>query len=217
MTPTHAPDTPTTALANETPADSSPAHSTQAHSARANRAMGPAYRRLFDELDRMANPIDIDRGLFRALLSAVPADEPWIHAAAAFSDFGYRRNRVRWSAGYEALLMCWRPGQSSPIHDHAGSLCGVRVLRGIATETRYEPGACGEPTPTRRVQHGPGAVCIAFDDQTHRISNEQEGESDLLTLHLYLPPLRSMRSMSAWDPLVARRRPGPGYAWGEGI
>src|SRR5205807_7632445 len=34
-------------------------------------------------------------------------------------------------------VLCWRNGQRSPIHDHRGSSCGVRVLRGTMTETQF--------------------------------------------------------------------------------
>ena len=38
---------------------------------------------------------------------------------------------------YQAWVMCWRNGQRSPIHDHKGSSCAVRVLRGTLTETLF--------------------------------------------------------------------------------
>src|SRR6186997_3370169 len=46
-----------------------------------------------------------------------------------FSDQQYARNLVCKGAWYHLLVLCWQNGQRSPIHDHAGSTCGVRVLR----------------------------------------------------------------------------------------
>src|SRR5262249_43980337 len=49
----------------------------------------------------------------------------------------YVRNRLHDGPSYQALVLCWRNGQRSPIHNHRGSHCGVKVLRGVATETRF--------------------------------------------------------------------------------
>src|SRR5438874_627902 len=37
-----------------------------------------------------------------------------------FSARGYTRNLVRGGEWYQALILCWKNGQRSPIHDHAG-------------------------------------------------------------------------------------------------
>jgi Cysteine dioxygenase type I len=50
---------------------------------------------------------------------------------------GYVRTLVFERAHVEVLVMAWLPGQRSPIHDHAGSACGVRVVAGAARETIF--------------------------------------------------------------------------------
>src|SRR5262245_6994487 len=50
----------------------------------------------------------------------------------------YQRNLVRAGQWYHLWVMCWKNGQRSPIHDHTGSVCAVRILRGAATVTRFE-------------------------------------------------------------------------------
>src|SRR4051812_27435697 len=55
-----------------------------------------------------------------------------------FSPAAYKRNLVRAGPQYHAWLLCWKNGQRSPIHDHRGSACVVRVLRGTLTETVFE-------------------------------------------------------------------------------
>ena len=54
-----------------------------------------------------------------------------------FSPERYVRNRLHDGPAYQALVLCWRNGQRSPIHNHRGSRCGVKVLRGVATETTF--------------------------------------------------------------------------------
>jgi hypothetical protein len=47
-----------------------------------------------------------------------------------FSNRCYTRNLIRGGPWYNILALCWKNGQRSPIHDHIGSSCAVRVLRG---------------------------------------------------------------------------------------
>ena len=58
-----------------------------------------------------------------------------------FSPDHYVRNLMYAGPGYQALVLCWRSGQRSPIHDHTGSSCGVKVISGVATETTFASGA----------------------------------------------------------------------------
>ncbi len=54
-----------------------------------------------------------------------------------FGDSAYRRNLVTMGPWYEILVICWRSGQRSPIHNHAQSTCGLKVLQGVCSETVF--------------------------------------------------------------------------------
>ena len=41
------------------------------------------------------------------------------------------------------MIMCWNAGQRSSIHDHAGSLGGLKILEGELTESLFERAANG--------------------------------------------------------------------------
>jgi cysteine dioxygenase len=109
--------------------------------------------------------------------------------ACKFSTQHYARNELAKSPWYQLLVICWRGGQSSPIHDHFGSACGVRVVDGIATETLFAETSPGLVRPVRELQHACGEVCVTSDADIHLITNEQ-ADQDLITLHLYSPPLK---------------------------
>ena len=96
-------------------------------------------------------------------------------------------------------MLCWRSGQRSPIHDHAGSSCGVRVLRGTLTETLFEFAPNGHVKATFSRDLPEGAVCGSEDADMHQVSNLQAGDADLVTLHVYTPPLRLMHTFSLTD------------------
>ena len=39
---------------------------------------------------------------------------------------------------YNLLILCWGPGQGSPIHDHSNSDCFVKILSGQLKETLFK-------------------------------------------------------------------------------
>jgi cysteine dioxygenase len=116
-----------------------------------------------------------------------------------FSERGYLRNLVRAGPWYNALILCWKNGQRSPIHDHKGSSCGVRVLRGTLTETLFELTPNGHVKATFSRDLLPGCVIGSEDTDIHQVSNLQLGDADLVTLHVYSPPLLWMGTYSLTD------------------
>lgn len=120
-----------------------------------------------------------------------------------FDQKHYKRNSIHVGSHYEALLLCWRNGQESPIHDHRGSNCGVRIINGIATEVLYEKRMMGI-VAARRQEFKAGAVVASADSDIHSIANRDDGGSDLITLHVYSPPLRNMNCYSeVLSPMMA--------------
>jgi len=147
-------------------------------------------RRLFEQWDRYRDAVPLDRlarGLESLALSAADFGEHVI-----FGRDCYRRNRIHAAKAYEALLLCWAPGQRSPIHDHHGSACALRVIEGIASETQFEFSPCGLIYATRTGHYAAGAVTASYDTDIHQMGNLQSGRSNLLTLHIYSPPLLRM-------------------------
>jgi cysteine dioxygenase len=155
---------------------------------------------VFADLDRFAGPLSL------------PVILDWLHGCgltlADLADFQsfrpdrYVRNLVHAGPAYQALLLCWRNGQRSPIHNHRGSACGVKVLRGTATETVF----CRAPNGMVVADHTrhlpPGHICASEDADIHQVSNLQAGHADLITLHVYSPPLLRMEMFSLESPAV---------------
>jgi cysteine dioxygenase len=126
-----------------------------------------------------------------------------------FAENGYKRNLIRASSNYHAWVLCWKNGQRSPIHDHSGSVCVVRVLRGTLTETLFEVVPNGQIKATFSRDFAEGSLMGSEDTDIHQVSNLQAGSADLVTLHVYAPPLNRMntyslydlsRSYEVWDP-----------------
>ena len=116
-----------------------------------------------------------------------------------FSDRTYARNLVRATPNYHAWVLCWKNGQRSPIHDHSGSACVVRVLQGKLTETLFEFAPNGHVKAVASRDYQPGSLFGSQDSDLHQVSNLQAGSADLVTLHVYAPPLLAMGTYSLYD------------------
>jgi cysteine dioxygenase len=154
----------------------------------------------FSQLDQYCEPISLQvltDGLERLSLD-------WAEVApfVRFSPERYRRNLIHAGPAYHALLLCWRSGQESPIHDHRGSACAVRVILGEATETVYEMTEEGRVFPMRTNKLPAGFMCATQDLDIHKIANEQGGDTELITLHIYSPPLLVMGQYSPTDSVM---------------
>jgi len=116
-------------------------------------------------------------------------DETEVAEFVRFSDDDYIGNLLQVGPWYQVFIFCWKNGQRSPVHDHAATTCAVRVLRGVATETFFEPAADGRMKRSHARQLGPGDISGRQDLDIHEIANLQPGDADLVTLHIYSPPM----------------------------
>lgn len=133
-----------------------------------------------------------DLGELEARLKGLDIDRHDIAPSCVFGTRGYRRNTIARGEWYELLALCWRSGDCTPIHDHEGSSCAFKVVEGRGTEIRYERTASGLVCPTGRRMLEPGTVCAAEDADIHQVANMQAKGLDLITLHVYSPPIKQM-------------------------
>jgi cysteine dioxygenase len=122
-----------------------------------------------------------------------------INNFAQFSSERYRRNLMHAGPAYHALVLCWRSGQRSPIHDHRGSACAVSVMRGAATERIFQMTEEGRIYEMRSRVLKQGFTCATEDLDIHSIANAGPAGEDLITLHIYSPPLLVMGQYSLED------------------
>jgi cysteine dioxygenase len=153
-----------------------------------------------EEADRLMRGVEVTREELRPHLG--------------FKEGAYARHRVYLNDFAELLVLCWRPGQRTPIHDHAGSFGAVRVLSGVLWETVFEMGDGGLAYKCAR-EWGPGDVTGADVPDIHQLGNPDVSGQDLVTLHLYSPPLTTLNVyrvgrtdsvstlwMNCWNPTI---------------
>ena len=106
-----------------------------------------------------------------------------------FKDGNYWRHRVCRSEFVEMLVLCWRPGHRTPIHDHNGSHGGVKVHEGRLWETIFTYDAEKGLEYKSARDYAPGAVTGSDIPDIHQLGNPDVSEQDLITIHVYAPPL----------------------------
>lgn len=143
----------------------------------------------------------------------VGADELRPHVG--FKEGTYARHRVATGEHAELLVLCWLPGQRTPIHDHDGSFGAVRVLQGVMWETLFEMDERSGLAYRSAREWTTGSVTGADIPDIHQLGNSDVSGQNLVTLHLYAPPLKSLNVykvgrteststlwMSSWNPTI---------------
>jgi cysteine dioxygenase len=113
-----------------------------------------------------------------------------------FHDHHYVRNLIHRLPHVEVLCMCWRSGQRSPIHDHNESNCVVQVLEGSMTNTDFKLLPSGYVCPAVSHEYGVGTIEARSEDDIHQVANLQRVGCNLVTLHVYSPPLARVNVFS---------------------
>jgi cysteine dioxygenase len=102
----------------------------------------------------------------------------------------YTRNCLADTPQFELILLCWEPQQFSPIHDHGGEECWVKIIDGDFKETIYNKNNKGNLTRIRTNFAKPNDITYMTDSMGfHRLKNESNKRG--LSLHLYAKPIRN--------------------------
>ena len=153
-----------------------------------------SLRPLVSQLEQLTGRASIEQ--VRSWLENTDATLRDLQTFVRYDENHYRRNLVCAGEWYEILVICWLSGQRSPIHDHAHSTCGIRVMCGTCTETVFGHAPCGQVVARFSKDIAAGSVTASQDSDTHQVSNLQEARDNLVTIHVYSPPLRAMKTFS---------------------
>jgi cysteine dioxygenase len=120
----------------------------------------------------------------------------------AFKEANYWRHRVCRNGFVEMLVLCWGPGHRTPIHDHNGSHGAVKVFSGVLWETTFTfdstKGLCYKAAR----EYCRGEITGASVPDIHQLGNPDVSEQNLITLHIYAPPLGVLKTYKAGSPLI---------------
>lgn len=133
-----------------------------------------------------------------------------------FKQGTYARHRVCRNEFAELLVLCWRPGQRTPIHDHNGSYGAVRVCEGVMWETMFALNNERKLYYQSAREWNIGDVTGADAPDIHQLGNPEVSGQDLITLHLYAPPLGVLNTYKVGSREVGHYSPNE-FMDGAGI
>lgn len=111
-----------------------------------------------------------------------------------FKAGNYSRHRVMKNEFVEMLVLCWKPGQRTPIHDHNGSHGAVFVHQGIMWETTFEYDTEKGLQYESHRELRAGATTGSEIPDIHQLGNPDVSGRDLVTIHIYAPPLGVLKT-----------------------
>src|SRR5438067_1327718 len=83
--------------------------------------MNTSLQTLLDYLENLEDRAPLDELMVELSKARITCED--VADFMRFSERGYTRNLVQGGQWYNLLVLCWKNGQRSPIHDHAGSTC----------------------------------------------------------------------------------------------
>jgi len=136
----------------------------------------------------------------RRFISAIKPKKEEIERYIQFAENRYARNLIYKTEDFECLVLCWRPGQRSPIHDHGQSICAVYTVEGKLCADNYRKTANGHIRADYAEDFGPGSVLTIQTTEIHQVSNLEDA-ANLISLHFYLGPLENSFLYSVQEPI----------------
>src|SRR5881394_3565252 len=151
-----------------------------------------------EELKRSAEGMALPD--LRKLIMGLKPDPSEVAPYIQFTENHYARNLVYKTPNFEVLVLCWRSGQRSPIHDHGSSICTVYTLDGVLSADNYRKTPAGHIRADYSEDFTPGSVLSIQTTEIHQVSNLQDS-SNLVSLHFYLSPLENNFLYSVQQPI----------------
>jgi len=160
------------------------------------KSMDPAGRLTFQSLADWLNSLTKVPTLEETnrLIQYTDISDDEIEPYLGFKVGNYSRHRVMKNEFVEMLVLCWKPGQRTPIHDHNGSHGAVFVQQGILWETMFDYDTeSGLQYRSHRELRAGGLTGSELPD-IHQLGNPDVSGRDLVTIHIYAPPLGVLKT-----------------------
>jgi cysteine dioxygenase len=133
---------------------------------------------------------EAERATFNEIIHSTNLPNSIFENYCSWSTESYTRNCIIDNEKFELILICWESGQITPIHNHGGEECWVKVIEGSLKETIYEIDKAGElnilKTDISRAQDVSYMIDFMGYHSLENLSNKRS-----MSLHLYAKPIRS--------------------------
>ena len=101
---------------------------------------------------------------------------------------GYARNCIERTEVFELVLICWNPGDKSPVHGHDDQRCWVYQVDGFMNELRFTIDEARELKESQHQKLSPHRLTYMEDEMGFH-SLENRSNERAMTLHLYISPI----------------------------
>lgn len=150
------------------------------------------FQRLVEHLENQSAPPQLEE--ISSWLRVADITDDDLLPFLGFKEGNYWRHRVCRNDSVEMLILCWRPGQKTPIHDHNGSHGVVRVHRGVLWESNFSFTEERGLTYKNGKERQTGEITGAAVPDIHQLGNPEVSGQDLVTIHIYAPPLGVLKT-----------------------
>ncbi len=133
-----------------------------------------------------------ERTTYNNIIRSINLPSTAFESYCSWSDESYTRNCIIDTKEFELILLCWEKGQMTPIHDHGGEECWVKIIEGEFRETIYKEDETGELNIVKSAISKSNDISYMIDFMGfHRLENLSNKRS--MSLHLYAKPIRNCR------------------------
>jgi len=137
-----------------------------------------------------------ERATYNYIIHRIKFKENAFDKYVSWSNECYTRNCIIDTEKFELILICWCKGHGTPIHDHDGEECWVKVIKGEFKETIYKENEPGELNIVSTSISKQNEVTYMKDFMGfHTLDNLSNNKS--ISLHLYAKPIRKCRVYDA--------------------
>ncbi len=134
--------------------------------------------------------IEEDRTKYNRIIRSFNLPISSFESFCSWSNESYTRNCIVENDKFQLILLCWEEGQKTPIHDHGGEECWVKIIQGEFKETIYKVNSSGELNLTKTSISKTGDISYMIDFMgCHCLENISSGKS--MSLHLYAKPIHN--------------------------
>jgi predicted metal-dependent enzyme (double-stranded beta helix superfamily) len=157
------------------------------------------------EAMRLPEPLQLEQ--LQDWVARLDVSDDLVQHHLGFGKETYQRQLLCRTTRFDMLILGWRPGQSSTIHDHNGSLNVTRVYQGTLTARSFAVSrASGHARDHAAIaQSSQAAAPISLISESHLNTNDlttvdrysvhqlaNESDENLVTLHVYARPLQAI-------------------------
>lgn len=134
-----------------------------------------------------------ERATFNSIFCSSKIPVSSFDTYCSWADDSYTRNCIIDDENFELILLCWNKGQVTPIHDHGGEECWVKIIEGEFKETIFEESPNGGVKALRSSISKANDITYMIDFMGfHSLENISTKRS--MSLHLYAKPIRTCKA-----------------------